>query len=172
MFHTARFLRSFLFRNARRRTSRNRLRPRLEWLEDRLAPAVITVTTTVDDNTPNDGSVSLREAIQAINNGTAGADPDIVNTGAAFGVNDTINFNISAAGTVQTINVGSTGNGALPALIVPMTINGYTETGASMNTLANSDNAKILIELNGASAGANADGILIGASGAGSTIKG
>jgi hypothetical protein len=28
----------------------------LELLEDRLAPAVISVTTTADDNTPNDGS--------------------------------------------------------------------------------------------------------------------
>jgi CSLREA domain-containing protein len=35
--------------------------------------ATIMVTTTADDNTPNDGSVSLHEAIQAINNGAAGA---------------------------------------------------------------------------------------------------
>jgi CSLREA domain-containing protein len=150
-----------------------RFRPRLEALEVRLAPAVIRVTTAADDNTPNDGSVSLREAIQAINNGTAGADTDISNQNpGVFGVSDAINFNISASGTVQTINVGATGNGALPALIKPMTINGYSEMGASMNTLANGDNAKILIELNGASAGPNADGILIGAAGAGSTIEG
>ncbi|HJZ59778.1 MAG TPA: CSLREA domain-containing protein, partial [Gemmataceae bacterium] len=148
-------------------------RPRLEPLEDRAVPATITVTTTADDNTPNDGSVSLREAIQAINNGTAGADTDISNQNpGVFGVNDTIHFNISAAGTVQTINVGGTGNGALPALIRPMTINGYSEMGASMNALANADNAKILIELNGANAGPNADGILVGATGAGSTIRG
>jgi CSLREA domain-containing protein len=142
-------------------------------LEDRLAPAVIRVTTAADDNTPNDGSVSLREAIQAMNNGTAGADLDISNQiPGMFGVNDTINFNISAAGTVQTINVGGTGNGALPALMKPMTINGYSEMGASMNTLANSDNAKILIELNGANAGPNADGLLVASGGAGSTIEG
>jgi CSLREA domain-containing protein len=134
---------------------------------------VITVTTAADDNVANDGSVSLREAIQAINNGTAGADTDISNQNpGVFGVNDTINFNISAAGTVQTINVGGTGNGALPMLIKPMKINGYSEMGASMNTLANGDNAKILIELNGANAGPNADGLLIGATGAGSTIEG
>src|SRR5262249_38873821 len=89
-----------------------------------------------------------------------------------FGVNDTINFNISASGTVQTINVGGTGNGALPALIVPMTINGYSEMGASMNTLANSDNAKILIELNVANDGPNPDGLTVPASGAGSTTQG
>jgi CSLREA domain-containing protein len=134
---------------------------------------VITVTTAVDDLTPNDGSVSLREAIQAINNGTAGADMDISNQNpGAFGVNDTINFNLSAAGTVQTINVGSTGNSALPQLLKPVTINGYSEQGAGMNTLASGDNAKILIELNGADAGPNADGLLVGATGAGSTIEG
>ncbi len=169
----------FLFRRRKLkgRNSQNRSRPRfkpcLELLENRLAPAVIMVTTAADDNTPNDGSVSLREAIQAINAGSAGADLDISNQNpGVFGVNDTINFNISASGTVQTINVGGTGNGALPALTKPMTINGYTEMGASMNTLANGDNAKILIELNGANAGPNADGILLGATSAGSTIEG
>jgi CSLREA domain-containing protein len=161
--------------SARARPSRprRRVRPQLEALEDRKVPAVIKVTTTTDDNTPNDGSVSLREAIQAINNGTAGADTDIGNQNpGVFGVNDTINFNISAAGTVQTINVGGTGNGALPVLIKPMTINGYSEMGANMNTLANADNAKILIELNGANAGPNADGLLVGPTGAGSAIEG
>ena len=156
----------------RQRPRPTRVRPRLELLENRLAPAIVTVTTTADDNTPNDGSVSLREAIQAINNGTAGADPDIVNTGAGFGINDNINFLITLAGSVQTINVGGTGNGALPALLKPVAINGYSEPGASVNTLGNGDNAKILIELNGANAGPNADGILIGATGAGSTISG
>src|SRR5260370_1087697 len=108
-----------------------------------------------------------------MNNGFAGADLDIINQNpGVFGVNDTINFNISAAGTVQTINVGSTGNGALPALFKPMTINGYSEMGASMNTLANGDNAKILIELNGASSGPDADGILLAPTSTGSTIEG
>jgi CSLREA domain-containing protein len=135
--------------------------------------ATITVTTSADDNTPNDGSVSLREAIQAINNGSAGGDPDIVfQFPGSFGVNDTINFNIPASGTRQAINVGGTGNGALPALIRPMTINGFSEPGATQNTLANGDNATVLIALDGAGAGPNADGILVGPTGAGSTIRG
>src|SRR5262245_644711 len=152
-----------------------RLPLHLEKLEDRLAPAVITVTSTNDAlNAPSseDGTVSLREAITSINNG-ADFNADVTaNRTGTYGVNDTINFNISASGTVQTIAVGSTGNGALPALTLPMTINGYTEQGATVNTLANSDNAKILIELNGANAGANADGLLVGTTGAGSTIQG
>src|SRR5579863_3714891 len=96
-----------LARTACLRPNRSRYRPRLEMLECRLAPAVVvTVTTAADDNTPGDGSVSLREAIQAINAATPPTDPDIIaEIGATptFGPVDTINFNISAAGTVQTI---------------------------------------------------------------------
>jgi CSLREA domain-containing protein len=172
-----RWLPRSLFPKSRRPARRPRTIPlRLEQLEDRTAPAVITVTTAMDDNNPNDGSVSLREAIQAINAGST-TDTDILNQNpGTFGTNDTINFNISAAGTVQTINVGvppvGPSLGTLPALMKPMTINGYTEVGASMNTLANGDNAKILIELNGANAGPGADGLLVTATGAGSTIEG
>jgi CSLREA domain-containing protein len=170
MFKLSRLLQSA--GNSKRRP-RRRFKPCVELLEGRLVPATITVTTAADDSVPNDGSVSLREAIQAINNGGAAVDPDITNQNpGTFGVNDTIKFNISGSGMVQTINVGSTGNGALPELMRPVTINGYSETGASMNTLANGDNARILIELNGADAGPNADGLLIAATGAGSTIEG
>src|SRR6266404_8106653 len=52
-------------------------RPSLEALENRWAPAVVTVTTTADDLTPNDGTVSLREAILAINAGNTLGDLDI-----------------------------------------------------------------------------------------------
>ena len=71
----------------------------LEQLEDRLAPAVVTITTTADDITPNDGSVSLREAITSINAGNDLGDPDITaqNPGI-FGTNDTVNFNIPEIG--------------------------------------------------------------------------
>src|SRR5437773_12110092 len=69
--------------------------------------ATITVKTTSDDITPNDGSVSLREAITAINAGNDLGDPDITTqTPGVFGTNDTINFNIIGAG-VKSINVGS-----------------------------------------------------------------
>src|SRR5262249_39608392 len=101
-----------------------RFKPRIECLENRLPPATITVTTTAGDSAV-DGTVSLREAILSINAG-ANINADVVAVGV-YGVNDTIHFNISASGTVQTINVGGTGNGALPALIKPMTISGYSE---------------------------------------------
>ena len=55
--------------------------------------ATITVTTTTDDLTPNNGIVSLREAITAINAGNDLGDPDITaqNPGI-FGTNDAITF--------------------------------------------------------------------------------
>ena len=53
-----------------------------------------------------------------------------------------------------------------------MTINGYTQGVASVNTLANADNAVILIELNGTSAGSGNHGLTLGAGSGGSTIRG
>jgi len=137
--------------------------------------ATITVTTSADDLTPNDGSVSLRESIVAINAGNDLGDPDITaqNQGA-FGTNDTINFNIPGAG-VQTISVGASAGAtsiALPALIKPMKIDGYTQGVASTNTLANADNAHLTIELDGSNAGADADGLHLGFGSGGSSISG
>jgi hypothetical protein len=134
----------------------------------------VTVTTTLDDITPNNGSVSLREAITAINAGNNLGDPDIAaHTVGAFGTNDTINFNIAGAG-VKTINVGTDASASgfeLPPITKPLTINGYSQTGASTNTLANGDNAVILIELNGTGAG-SATGLVLGPTTGGSTIRG
>lgn len=125
--------------------------------------AIVTVTSASDDTIPNDGSVSLREAIQAINAGNDLGDPDIVaqNPGT-FGVNDMIRFAISGTGR-QVIGVGATGNGALPAVVKPVSIDGVTEPGYAGTPL---------IALDGAAAGPNADGLLLGAGSGGSTVKG
>src|SRR5438093_10619739 len=152
-----------------------RLRLRLEQLEDRLAPATLTVTTVADDITPNDGSVSLREAITAVNAGNDLGDPDITaQSPGTFGINDTINFNIAGAG-VRTINVGTDASAAgipLPTIVNPVTLNGYSQPGASVNTQANADNAVILIELNGTGAGTAVNGLTLAAGSDGSTIEG
>src|SRR5262245_1202966 len=97
--------------------------------------STIVVDNTVD---PGDGvcaspGCTLREAITAAN----------ANPGA-----DIINFNIAGAG-VHTITPTS----ALPDITDAVTIDGYTQPGASANTLAVGDNAVLLIELNGTSAG-------------------
>jgi CSLREA domain-containing protein len=137
--------------------------------------ATITVTTAVDEITPNSGTVSLREAITAINAGNSLGDPDIVTQNpGTFGTNDTINFNIAGSG-VKTINVGANASASgipLPTITKKVVINGYTQGVAAVNTLANSGNAVILIELNGASAGAAKNGLVLGSNSGGSTIRG
>lgn len=128
--------------------------------------ATITVTGT-GDAVAVDASLCLREAIISFNNG-GDVNSDV--TGGrvgTYGINDTINFNIAGAG-VKTINIGS----ALPVILKPVTINGYSQGGAAVNTLANGDNALILVELNGAGAGAGVNGLTLGVGSDGSTIRG
>jgi hypothetical protein len=76
----------------RRRRPRRRARLTLEVLEDRLAPATITLTTNADD--PTLTLDSLRAAIASIEHG-ADQNANIQRTGA-YGVNDTILFNLPA----------------------------------------------------------------------------
>src|SRR5438270_4483384 len=95
---------SRLFRKPRpaARASGRWSRPAVEQLEDRLAPATLTVTTAADNNAP-DNLVSLREAIESINKGS-NFNPD-VNPVGPYGFNDTINFAIAGTG-VQSIKLG------------------------------------------------------------------
>jgi hypothetical protein len=79
---------------------------------------------------------------------------------------DTINFNLFGSGPFTI-----TPTSQLPTLADQLTINGYTQPGASPNTLPRGTNATLLIELNGTNAG-TADGLEIGAGGSGSLIKG
>src|SRR5262249_30283740 len=57
-------------------------RPAFEILEDRLAPATFTVNTTLDELTPGDPKLSLREAITKANNHdnalNLGGAPDVI----------------------------------------------------------------------------------------------
>ena len=132
--------------------------------------AVITVTGS-GDTIAIDGLSTLREAITSINNqADVNADVTLNRVGnyasLAGGTPDVINFNIGAG--VQTIAP----TGAEPTIVRPLTINGYSASGASANTLANADNALILIRLDGPGAGAGVDGLTLGAGSGGSTIKG
>jgi hypothetical protein len=87
---------------------RRRFRPRLEVLEDRLAPAVWTVVNTADANMGN----------AATNQG------DLRWCLSQAGAGDTVDFNIPGGG-VQTIQVGS----ALRTIAVTLTIDGTTQPG-------------------------------------------
>lgn len=135
-----------------RSLSRQRFfRPLGEFLEERHLLAAITVTGT-GDTIAVDGVVTLREAITSANN-NADVNADVVGVGA-YGA-DTINFNIAGSG-VQTIAPTA----ALPAITDRLFIDGYTQPGASENTLALGNDAVLRIELSGASAG-NVDGLTI-----------
>lgn len=133
--------------------------------------AVITVTST-GDTIALDTFATLREAITSMNN-QADINSDVtVNrlglyASAVGGTPDVINFTIPVTG-VQTISPTA----ALPTIDVALTINGYSQTGASANTQANSDDAVILIRLDGTSAGASISGLTLGAGSAGSVIRG
>lgn len=80
-------------------------RPRLEALEDRLAPAILSVVNTLDD-----GLGSLRQAI--------------LDSNATVGVTDTIVFNVAGAG-VHTIAPLS----PLPTITDPVVLDGTTQPG-------------------------------------------
>src|SRR5437773_745000 len=103
--------------------------------------AVITVTTVSDDLTPNDGSLSLREAITAINAGNDLGDPDITaqNPGT-FGTNDTINFNISGS-SPHVITLGS----ALPTISQNLTVNG----GGALTTIVDANHVDGVFDISG-----------------------
>ena len=113
-----------------------RLRPRLEAMEDRTL-----LSTFIVSNTGDSGPGSLRQAI--------------VDSNAATGATNTIDFHISGTG-VQTIVPLS----SLPAIADPVLVDGFSQPGYSGTPL---------IELSGSQAGA-ADGFTI--TGSGSTIRG
>lgn len=102
-------------------------------------------------NTNDSGPGSFRQAILDAN----------LNPGL-----DTIDFAIPGSG-VFTISPLST----LPSITSPVVIDGYSQPGSSPNTLPDSDNAVLLIELSGASAGTS-DGLILAPGGDGSTIDG
>src|SRR5438552_4790776 len=115
-----------------------------------LWPASLFSTTFTVTNTNDSGAGSLRQAILDAN----------ANAGT-----DTITFSIPGGG-VHTISPTS----ALPTITDPVTIDGYTQTGAVQNTDPNGFNGTLLIELSGVNAGAGVNGLTI--SSGDSTVRG
>ncbi|HKQ08992.1 MAG TPA: pre-peptidase C-terminal domain-containing protein [Blastocatellia bacterium] len=99
-------------------------------------PQAIFVVTNTNDS----GANSLRDMITQAN-AAAGADE--------------IRFSLGGSG-VRTISLAS----ALPAITGAVTIDGYSQSGTVQNSSASGDNATLLVELNGTSAGA-ADGLSV-----------
>src|SRR5260370_789226 len=105
------------------------LRLGVELLEDRTAPAVITVTST-GDTIAIDGLATLREAITSINN-QADINGDVtLNRVGGYasspgGTPDVINFDILGGG-VQTISPFASES----TIIRPLTLHGYPRAAA------------------------------------------
>ena len=100
-----------------------------------VAASTFVVNNTIDpgDGVCDDAGCTLREAIEAAN--------------AHFGA-DAIIFFVSGTG-LKTITPTS----PLPTITEAVTIDGYTQTGATENTLSVGDNAALMIELDGSLAG-------------------
>jgi len=106
------------------------------------------VVTNTDDSGPG----SLRQAITDAN-----ANSDL----------DTIEFNIPGTG-VHTITPMT----QLPFITSPVLLNGETQPGASANTLANGDDAVLLIEISGAIVTNNGNAFVLVTGASGSIIRG
>lgn len=107
-----------------------------------LPGGIFVVNTTLDTVNPNDGLLSLREAILAAN-----ASPG----------QDQIRFNIPGAGAL--VIQPST---PLPAILDSTIIDGFTQPGTTPNGAdAGFLNATLRIVINGSLAGANADGLVV-----------
>ncbi len=122
------FLRK-LFRHRQRVTTirrRPRLRLTLEMLEDRYAPAILTVNS-VADNTAADNALTLREAIAIVdgNLGRSLTTAESAQVAGTLGSNDMIQFNLPAG--PQTITL----TGGTLSITKNVTING---PGASLLT--------------------------------------
>jgi hypothetical protein len=98
-----------------------------------LSLTAAAASTFTVSNTADTGAGSLRQAIMDSN-----ANPPPANT------TNLIQFNIGGTG-VHTITLAS----SLPNITQPVTIDGYTQSGASANTLALGDNAAIRIKIDG-----------------------
>jgi hypothetical protein len=121
----------------------------LERFEDRLTPSTFTVTNT-DDGGPG----SLRQAM---------LDAEAT---ANVGGPDQIQFDIPGSG-VHTLTPAE----FLPIIHYPVIIDGYTQPGASPNTLAVGDNAVLKIEID-CSAISSSEGLFIFSGGGGSAVRG
>lgn len=121
-----------------------------EFSTNTLAVLTQTGTTFTVVNTNDSGPGSLRQAILDVN--------------AASTLGDQIHFAITNLST--TISPAS----ALPALADQVTIDGYTQPGASANTSPQAFNGVVPVRLAGASAGTGANGLTL--SGGNSTVRG
>jgi parallel beta-helix repeat protein len=135
------------------------MRVSVEALEGRQLLATITVNTAVD-STAAGSTLSLRQAIE-VSNGTIPVSSLSTQQQAqvkgAVGNTNTIDFNIPATdpGYTATTGVWTIAlKSGLPAISTNAAIiDGYSQPGATENTLAQGNNAKLTIAVDGSGAG-------------------
>jgi hypothetical protein len=109
----------------------------LEVLEDRLAPALLTVNTLADETTA-DNYLSLREAVGVVNSGsTSGlSSAELAQVSGALGSNDTIQFSLPSGPQTLTLT------GSALNLTHSVTITG---PGASSLTLSGNNTDRVFL---------------------------
>jgi uncharacterized repeat protein (TIGR01451 family) len=145
-------------------------------MQQAIPPAnIFTVTNTSDGviavGTEFTGPTgSLRAAIYNANNATGAAEIDFNIPTSDPGYNAS-----TGAFLIQPLSEGAPGgfnNFALPPINQTVTIDGYTQPGASPNTSSTSDNAKILIQIDGGMATTPGGAGLVPFDDTGSTFRG
>ncbi len=155
-FSLKRWIRRLFTPTASIRVPARAVRPALEPLEARWLPTTYTVTTTVDqlhDTTP--GQVTLRDVLTAIATGAASGNA------AKPSTSNIVTFAIGTTGSIQTINLTS----PLPTIALPTLLDGFTQGGKNYV-------GDPLIVINGARAGAGADGLQLDPGSDGSIVAG
>jgi hypothetical protein len=104
-----------------------------------LSVLTVSAATFTVMNTNDSGVGSFRQAILDSNTNAA---------------TNTITFSIPETG-LRVIKLLS----GLPLIVQPVTIDGFTQPGATENTLSNGNNANWIIELDGTAAGSNRNGL-------------
>jgi parallel beta-helix repeat protein len=120
--------------------------------EERVLLAVFTVTSTADPGTGVGPNGSLRYVINQLN-----LSPDPTNA---------INFDIGSG--LQIITLGTD----LPAITKQVTVDGYTEAGASPNELAIGTNAVIMVQIQMHNGGVADAGLVFNPGSEGSIVRG
>ncbi len=119
-----------------------------------LDPPPLVVTSVADtDGSTCGATCSLRQAINAAN--------------ATPGISRVINFNIPGAGVLMISPTSP-----LPNITNAVLIDGYSQPGASANTLINGNDAVIRVRLDGVGAGATTNGLGFCSGSQNSTIRG
>ncbi len=179
-------------RRHRRNQLRNLAQRSFEPLEPRRLLAVFTVNSTGDTVDATDGFLTLREAIlEANSTANVGGAADVIqfavlpnDAGHLYYQDDGVNGQVSESSVAATTanddsTIGDidpdwphswyriTPLSALPTITEAVTIDGFSQAGASANTSPLSDplNAILQVELVGAGAGLGGDGIVMASDG-------